>query len=163
MLPIKKIICPTDFSEPAGLALTNAVELALHFGAELCVVHIVPEVPRPSWRLQFAENREYYEAELAKYEKDLHGGSERKLREILSGVASPGLKSRAIVGLGSNAADEIIRLADEEKADLIVIATHGFTGWRHVVFGSVAERVVRLATGPVLTVRAQAVRSPRAR
>jgi len=157
MLPIKKIICPTDFSEPAGLALKNAVELASHFGAELCVVHIVQEVPRPTWRLQFAENREYYEAELAKYEKDLYGGSERKLSEILTAASRPGLKSRAIVGLGSNAADEIIRIADEEKADLIMISTHGFTGWRRVVFGSVAEKVVRLATCPVLTVRASAV------
>jgi nucleotide-binding universal stress UspA family protein len=158
MLPIKKIICPTDFSDPARLALASAVELASHFDAELCVVHIVPEVPRPSWRLQFAENRDYYEAEFAKYEKDMYGGSERKLRDILTEVAGPGLKSRAIVGLGGNAADEIIRIADDEKADLIIIATHGLTGWRHVVFGSVAEKVVRLATSPVLTVRAPAAR-----
>ena len=163
MLPIKKIVCPTDFSEPAGLALTNAVELASHFGAELCVVHIVPKVPRPTWRLQFAEDRDYYEAELSKYEKDLYGGSERKLGEILNEAARPGLKSRAIVGLGSNAADEIIRIVDEEKADLIVIATHGFTGWRHVVFGSVAEKVVRQATCPVMTVRASAAHGRAAR
>jgi nucleotide-binding universal stress UspA family protein len=156
MLSIKKIICPTDFSDPAGLALAKAAELASHFGAELCLVHIVPEVPRPTWGLQFAEDPDYYEAELAKYEKDLYGGSERKLREILAQVGAPGLSSRAVVGLGSNAADEIIRIADEEKADLIVIATHGFTGWRHLVFGSVAEKVVRIASCPVLTVRAPA-------
>jgi len=60
---------------------------------------------------------------------------------------------RQIVVLGG-AADEIIRISGEEKVDLIVIATHGQTGWRHMVFGSVAEKVVRLAPCPVLTVRA---------
>jgi nucleotide-binding universal stress UspA family protein len=155
MLPIRKIICPTDFSDPAAVALGSAAELASLFGAELCVVHIVPEVPRPTWALQFAEDRGYYEVELAKYEKDLYGGSERKLRDILARVAAPPIRSRAIVAMGGNAAHEIIRIASEEKADLIVIATHGFTGWKHVVFGSVAEKVVRLASCPVLTIRAQ--------
>jgi len=154
MLPITRILCPTDFSDPAGLALTKAAELACHFEAELCVVHIVPQVPRPTWALQFAEDKEYYEVELAKYEKDLYGSSERQLGAILTQFASPGLRARAIVTLGTNAADEIIRIADEEKVDLIVIATHGFTGWRHLVFGSVTEKVVRLADCPVLTIRA---------
>src|SRR5262249_33263616 len=141
MLPIKKIICPTDFSEPASVALTSAAELASHFDAELCVVHVVPEVPRPTWALQFAEDRAYYELELARYEKDLYGGSERKLAEILAHIGDPHVRARAIVGLGSNAADEIIRIAGEEGADLIVIATHGFARklhssifWRHPGF-----------------------------
>jgi nucleotide-binding universal stress UspA family protein len=118
------------------------------------VVHIVLEIPRPTWALQFAEDREYYEVELAKYEKDLYSGSERRLRDILTQLGTSAPRSRAIVGMGTNAADEIIRIAGEEKADLIVIATHGFTGWKHFVFGSVAEKVVRIASCPVLTIRA---------
>ena len=51
------------------------------------------------------------------------------------------------------AAEEIIRAAEAEKADMIVIATHGGTGWQHLIFGSVAEKVVRLASCPVLTIR----------
>lgn len=59
---------------------------------------------------------------------------------------------RTIVGHG-DVADEIVRIAETEKADLIVTATHGTTGWRRFVFGSVAEKVVRLAKCPVLTIR----------
>jgi nucleotide-binding universal stress UspA family protein len=58
---------------------------------------------------------------------------------------------RSVV-LAGNPSDEITRVAEEEGVDLIVIATHGHTGWRRFVFGSVAERVVRLAPCPVLTV-----------
>jgi len=56
--------------------------------------------------------------------------------------------------LKGNAAEEIVKLAESDKADVIVIATHGWTGWRHLVFGSVAERVVRLARCPVITIPA---------
>jgi len=63
------------------------------------------------------------------------------------------LHVRQIVVLGE-AADEIVRMSEEQRVDLIVIATHGQTGWRHMVFGSVAEKVVRLAPCPVLTIRA---------
>jgi len=65
------------------------------------------------------------------------------------------VKIRSLLGRG-DAAAEIGRLATEEKADLIVLATHGWTGWRHLVFGSVAERVLREAPCPVLSVRSAA-------
>jgi universal stress protein A len=61
--------------------------------------------------------------------------------------------ARPFIGHG-DAGYEIVRIARDERADLIVIATHGLTGWRHLIFGSVAERVVRSAACPVLTVRA---------
>ena len=63
------------------------------------------------------------------------------------------IKSRSIMGKG-NPAEEIVRSAKEEKVDLIVIGAHGFTGWRHLVLGSVAEKVVRLASCPVITIPA---------
>jgi nucleotide-binding universal stress UspA family protein len=53
-----------------------------------------------------------------------------------------------------NAADEIVRTATTEKADLIEISTHGLTGWRHLVFGSIAEKVIRLADRPALVIPA---------
>ncbi|HUV14514.1 MAG TPA: universal stress protein, partial [Acidobacteriota bacterium] len=62
------------------------------------------------------------------------------------------VKSRTMVSYG-DPAKEIVRIAEEESVDLIVIATHGLTGWQHLVFGSVAEKVVRTAKCPVLTVR----------
>jgi nucleotide-binding universal stress UspA family protein len=63
------------------------------------------------------------------------------------------VQSQAKIEQGE-AADEILRAAREEGADVIVIATHGLTGWRHMVFGSVAEKVVRTAPCPVLTIHA---------
>jgi nucleotide-binding universal stress UspA family protein len=62
------------------------------------------------------------------------------------------LRVHPIVAYGSPA-DEIVRIANEENIDLIVIATHGRTGWRHLVSGSVTEKVVRIASHPVLTIR----------
>jgi nucleotide-binding universal stress UspA family protein len=59
--------------------------------------------------------------------------------------------SRTVVATGDSA-DEIVRLAKTEAADLIMIATHGRTGWRHLVFGSVAEKVIRLSDRPVLVI-----------
>ena len=75
--------------------------------------------------------------------------------EVVSHQVSPEVRTRDLVTTGE-AASEILRIARQEHADLIVIATHGLTGWRRLVFGSVAEKVVRQATCPVLTIVAPA-------
>jgi nucleotide-binding universal stress UspA family protein len=152
MLPIKKILCPTDFSEPSYEALKYGVELASHFGAEICLVYVMQEVPRPTWALQLYSDPEVYEMEITEYEQALHGNALRKANEVIEQRLPKDAKSRAIVAQGDTAA-EIARIAEEEHADLIVIATHGMTGWRHLVFGSVTEKVLRLAGCPVLTIR----------
>lgn len=146
MVPFQKILCPTDFSEPSYEGLQCGVELASHFGAELCVVHVVPVVPPLPPDPNFA-------FEVPEYERALHAEAERKLSEVVQQRIAKDVKARAVVAHG-DAADEIVRIAREEGAELIVIATHGLRGWRHLVFGSVAEKVVRLAECPVLTVRA---------
>ena len=94
-----------------------------------------------------------YDFELPEYEKILHDDAVRKLRDLREEAINPGVAARTIVGHGQ-AADEIVIVAERENVDLIVIATHGTTGLRHFVFGSVAEKVVRLATCAVLTLRA---------
>jgi len=116
----------------------------LHFSAELCVVHVVspvahaPADPSGSGLLILQE-------------------MEKAARESLEGMVKKRIPKellvRQIVVLGG-AAEEIIQISEKERVDLIVIATHGQTGWRHFVFGSVAEKVVRLAPCPVLTIRA---------
>ncbi|MBI3951254.1 MAG: universal stress protein [Acidobacteria bacterium] len=146
MLPFKKIICPTDFSEPSYEGLQCAAELVSHFSAELIVVHVVPVVPPLPPDPNFA-------FEVPEYERALHAEAERTLNELVEQRISKDVNSRTVVAHG-DAADEVVRLAREEGADLIVIATHGLTGWRHFVFGSVAEKVVRMAECPVLTCRA---------
>ena len=82
----------------------------------------------------------------------LNADAEERLNELVGEVTTPGTHIRTIAGHG-DAASEIVRIAEKENVDMIVIATHGMAGWRRVVFGSVAERVVRLAKCPVRTTR----------
>jgi len=145
MLPFKKILCPTDFSEPSYEALERANELALHFSAELTVVHVINPIhviPTPGDPRYFAS-----------YEQNMKALARERLDEVVTLKVPKGVKSCALVAHGSPA-EEIVRIAADEDADIIVIGSHGLTGWRHIVFGSVAERVVRLAPCAVLTIRA---------
>lgn len=147
MLPFKKILYPTDFSEASYEALKAANELALHFSTELYLVHVLSLVP-------IAEASAYYPgATDSSVLEEMKTSAKNSLQEIVEQRVPKELHTHQIVELGG-AADEIIRIGEEEKVDLIVIATHGQTGWRHLVFGSVAEKVVRLAQCPVLTIRA---------
>ncbi len=145
MLPIQRILCPTDFSEPSLQAVKTACELADHFESEICLLHVVPTIPLPT-------SDPAYDFELPEYEKILHDDAVRKLRNLREQAIKPGVTAKTIVAHGQ-AADEIVIIAEREKVDLIVIATHGSTGLRHFVFGSVAEKVVRLAPCAVLTLR----------
>lgn len=146
MLTFKSILCPTDFSEPSYEGLKYAIELAAQFRAELILLHVVP-VPPP---LPPDPN---YVFEVPEYERILHRDAEQKLNQLAAEWVPKEVKVRHLIGHG-DAGSEIVRLAEDERAELLVIATHGLTGWRHLIFGSVAERVVRMATCPVLTVRA---------
>jgi|SRR5215471_12242852 len=145
MLPVKLILCPTDFSEPAGQCVEAATELAKFFNAELLLVNVVPAIPN----LPPDPNYVY---KIPEFERYLHADAEKHLGEVLIQVSAKGIRARTQVGHGP-AAEEIVTIAKAENADLIVIATHGATGWERLMFGSVAEKVVRLAECPVLTVR----------
>ncbi|MBA3913704.1 MAG: universal stress protein [Acidobacteriales bacterium] len=144
-LPPKLILCPTDFSPASYAAVEAAVELAQHFGAELCLTYVVPSVP------YLADNPEY-DFKVPEFEEMLRQSSKEKLQSIADEYVAGKAPVRIVVCDG-RAADEIVNVASAQKADLIVIATHGFTGWRHMAFGSVAEHVVRTALCPVLTIR----------
>jgi nucleotide-binding universal stress UspA family protein len=147
MLPIKKILCPTDFSEPSYVGLMGANELAEQFSAELLLVHVVSPFhfyPSPEGAAGF---------NVSAYLEEMVNASQKSLDEVAKKRVSPHLAVRTVV-LQGNPADQIVHLAASEKADIIVVATHGWTGWRRFIFGSVAERVVRLASCPVLTVPA---------
>ncbi len=146
MLPWKLILAPSDFSEASVMALKRASELAVHFESELLVFYAVPPVPTlppdPS-----------YAFELPEYEEALQSNAEERLQEVVERHVSEQVRVRSMVGYG-DAASEIVRVADEVGADVIVISTHGHTGWRHLMFGSVAGKVVRHSGCPVLTIRA---------
>ena len=147
MLPVKLILCPTDFSGPACACVRTASELAEHFGAELLLVNVVPALPS-------VPPDPNYVFKIPEYERYLHADAEAQLKKAREEMVSKKVKVRSQVGHGS-AAEEIVLIAKTEKADLIVISTHGSQGFERLVFGSVAEKVVRLAECPVLTVRQQ--------
>ncbi len=146
MLSFKKILCPSDFSAASRAALTAAADLAASYKAELCLVHVIPVLPPappdPNFVLAVPE-----------YERALHLDAERRLQALAQELCAKGISARTIIRHG-DAGGEIVRAAAAETADLIVIATHGHTGWQHVMFGSVAEKVVRHARRPVLTIPA---------
>ena len=142
---IRRILFPTDFSEPAKEAQKYAMALADRFGAELHLLHVVPEVAMPlpdsttSWTLPAADLKLQVEAAERQLLHDLGPDWAEERRTVHT----------AVVG---NAVEEIVKYAREHEIGLIVIGTHGRTGLSHLLLGSVAEKLVRLATCPVLTV-----------
>jgi len=142
MLPIKKIISPTDFSTPAEKGLQTAVELAQHFDAELVIVHVLIPVPMVSASA----------VHLPTIMNSMADSAEKSMDELLRDQVPSDIKSSYHIVEG-RAADQIAKIADQEKADLIVIATHGESGIQNFIFGSVTERTVRIARCPVLTIR----------
>ena len=133
-LRLERVVVATDFSVCSLNAIELAEELARRFGAELVLVH--------------AEGRPLIDADLAYL---AHAGAERRLAEAVAHLQAPGLRVRAVLRPGAPV-DEIPATARAEGADLVVVGTHGRTGVRHLLLGSVAEAVVRAAPCPVLTV-----------
>ena len=147
MLPLKKILCPTDFSVPSFEAMDAAIELALHFSAELTVVHVVLPIP-----VVAAGHMSPAAFNVGAYQQEMEASSMKILEDHMEQRVPTGISARGIVLLG-DPADQIVAAAGEENADLIVIATRGQSGLKRLVFGSVAEKVIRHATRPVLTIR----------
>jgi nucleotide-binding universal stress UspA family protein len=147
-LPPKLILSPIDFSDPSTEAMEVAADLVSQFKAELCVVYVVPALPKlPAGVSIFKEGE---------YEQKLHADATRRLEGMVEELEKRGIQARSMVGTANDVGMELVRLAEEEKVDLIVIATHGMTGWRRLAFGSVTEKVVRTADCPVLVLRARA-------
>jgi nucleotide-binding universal stress UspA family protein len=139
-------MAPTDFSAHSELAVRYACGLAERLGAELHLVHILSEIlpAGPDPLLMPVVPPEYYQE------------NEDRARETLDGLLDPAWGSpRSVVTAvrWGSPVESIVSYADEHRVDLIVIATHGRTGLSHVFLGSVAERIVREAPCPVLTLR----------
>jgi len=148
MLPFQKIVCPTDFSEPACKAIKAAGEMAEKFSAELILLHVVGPVPvleTPTGLAGF---------DVAAYQQELSDSAKASLQNRVEKHVPESVNVRSVVVHGE-AAHEIVRVANEEGADLIVLSTHGESGWRHRIFGSVPDKVIRIAECPVLMIHMQ--------
>jgi universal stress protein A len=147
MIDLKRVLVPTDLSTCSIAPTFQARQLAETFGAEIHVLFVLNEsismVPEPMAVMglpDVMELREAMQESLAQWTSQHFGDSSR-----VEGVFRTG---KDFV--------EILRYADEANIDLIVIGTHGSSGLEHALLGSVAERVVRRAPCPVLTVRPEA-------
>ena len=148
MMPPKLIMVPLDFSAASQNALEVATRMASHVGASLLLVHIAPMIA------DLPQNVSIFKE--GAYNKELHVESAKRLSEIAGSLEAKKLNVRTEVGTANDVGMELVRVAEQESVDMIIIATHGMTGWREVAFGSVAKVVVERATCPVLVLRAKA-------
>jgi nucleotide-binding universal stress UspA family protein len=146
VITLKKILLATDFSDASTAAAAYARLLADAFSASIHVLHVLEDLAAHAW------TTEVYVAALP----GVHEEMERQARERLEAVFPPGERERyrvtTVLRTGSPFV-EIVRYARDENMDLIVLGTHGRGPIAHMLLGSVAERVVRKAHCPVLTVR----------
>jgi nucleotide-binding universal stress UspA family protein len=147
MLPVKRILWPTDFSEASYQALQAAVEAAQAFQAELYMLHVIPPIPA----LTGPESPASFD--VSRYQAELEKSAERLMREVREKRITADMRVHHLISQG-NPPLEIAREAEEKKIDLVVISTHGETGLKHLLFGSVAEKVMRHVTIPILVIHA---------
>ena len=155
MKTFKRILCPVDFSKPSYEALKMAGDLARHFSSRLYMVHVVTTIPAfvtaaaPAPGMPFVGLNK---STIARYIKEFKKDAQEALQKLVNKRFRGNKRVTTVVKYG-NPAEEILRLARDRKVDLIVIATHGETGFKRFLFGSVAEKVVRMSSCPVLTIR----------
>lgn len=141
----RHVLVPTDLSDCSQHALMHAKEIAGRFGARITLLHVVhhrtllPSLDDPVYRRLLEEMMQ-------------PGFFDEHLRALDEGVPGPHVETSYRIVHG-NVAERIVTFAENEAVDLIVLATHGLTGIRHFLMGSVAEKVVRMAKTPVFTVK----------
>ena len=132
------ILVPVDFSADAGRALDRAVGLAQQFQARLTLLHVI-YLPDAA------------EVNLAAYLRKVESEMEQEMAACEKRVADAGVAVDARIVRGAPS-PKIVETAAEQQVDLIVMGTHGRTGLQHLLIGSVAERVIRLAPCPVMVI-----------
>ena len=147
---LEKVLCPTDFSETSLSALETAVVITEKFDAQLHLLYVLEDIPKAPIlsfeHLPTATPEEFFVQSEKLARKRIAQLAEERIPEATRGTTTV---RRGLPFL------EILLGAKEQEIDLIVMSTHGHTGLRHALLGSVTEKVVRKALCPVLTVRAR--------
>jgi nucleotide-binding universal stress UspA family protein len=141
----KRILCPIDFSDASLAALETAAEVARRYGAKVALFHAYPVPGYTFPDGSFVASSKMLE--------ELTSQANRHMAEWKVKAEAMGIGQVEVATAIGEPAHEILAFARAQSADLVVIGTHGRTGLQHALMGSVAERVVRRATCPVLTVR----------
>jgi nucleotide-binding universal stress UspA family protein len=145
MIRIKNVLVATDFSEPSQAALQYGREFARTFNAMLHVVHVADNV-------YTVYGGETYALALPDLQREIEEAMERQVKALLSEEDKMALRANAVVVTAVGKAEAIVAYAQVHEIDVIVMGTHGRGTLGHLFMGSVAERVVRMARCPVLTV-----------
>jgi universal stress protein A len=146
MIDIKNILVATDFSEASDAALNYGRALARHFNACLHLLHVVQDVSAQA----FGDG---YIATMPEIQTEVEDAARKQLAALLIDNDDKPLRSRSVLMRSGIPAAAIVDYAKESGIDIIVMGTHGRGAFAHLLMGSVAERVVRTAPCPVLTVR----------
>jgi len=145
-IKVDKVLCPIDFSDNSEYAARYAVAFAKAHGAELILLHVMPP---PMYAVpDYTGIHEFSPEEIRQFEEQVR----KRLDDFTAGLRGEYDKVDSALANGVPFV-EILRTAKDRDVDLIVMGTHGRTGLPHMLIGSVAEKVVRKAPCPVLTVR----------
>lgn len=144
-LPVKRILVPVDFSECSIFALRYAANLARQADASILLVYVATSLIAPP-------EMEFVQLDTKKFREEVEKHATAKLTSLARSTVPGTVRVTPIVRHGS-AWERICKVAKERRADLIVVGSHGYTGFKHLILGSTAEKVVRSAGCPVLVVR----------
>lgn len=139
-----KILLPIDFSPSSQAALEMAADLAQHFHAELHLLNVIPMFPTTTLP-DFVPEGEFLQGARTL--------AEDHLAKCQVTLRAKGVKSSSSIEVGNDVAGNIMEVVEREHIDMVVISTHGISGWRPLVFGSIAEKVVKLVQCPLLLLR----------
>ena len=144
MITLKNVLVATDFGEAADAALLYGLTIARKFGATLHVLHVANAV--------FSQALGPETLTLPTLQSDIENAARVRLAELLTDSDGSGPPTKPVVFTASSPSFTIVDYARDNNIDLIVTGTHGYTALKHALLGSVAERVVRMAPCPVLTI-----------
>ena len=139
-----KILLPIDFSPSSQAALEMATDLAQHFHAELHLLNVIPIFPTTTLPDLIPESE---------FLQETRTFAEGHLAKCLVALGAKGIKSASSIEVGNDVAVNIMEVVEREHIDMVVISTHGISGWRPLVFGSIAEKVLKLVQCPLLLLR----------
>jgi nucleotide-binding universal stress UspA family protein len=145
-----KILVPIDFSASSDAALAMATALAQRFGAELHLLHVVPSLPVINGVDDFPQMQYPLEST---FMKESQGRAEQSLAKCIGPLLSLRVKASSTAEIGSDVAGNILTTIKSQHIDMVVISTHGISGWRPLVFGSIAEKIIRLVRCPLVLLR----------
>ncbi len=140
----KKILLPVDFSPSSYAALEVGTDLARHFGAELILLTVVPMFSADKISDEFISTFSPDSVRIDDLEQ---------LGRITTSLVSRGIKARSKTEVGEDVVGNIMLTIDKEHIDLLIISTHGCSGWREAFMGSIAEKVVKQIECPLLLLR----------